>query len=111
MPELLTSLDSTFAALSDPTRRAILMRLRSGSATVGEIAEPFEMTLYGVSKHVRVLERAGLVRRQVKGRQHHLHLCADPLQAAAEFASEYRSFWEGRLDAFAKHLEDDGSSA
>jgi DNA-binding transcriptional ArsR family regulator len=100
----MNSLDATFAALADPTRRAILARLRTGSATVGEIAEPFDMTLYGVSKHVRVLERAGLVRREVAGRKHHLHLRGEPIEAAAAYTAEYCAFWEARLDALESHL-------
>ena len=103
------ALDQTFAALSDPTRRAILTRLESGPATVSEVAAPFEMSLYGVSKHVRVLERAGLVRREVHGREHHLHLRAAPLAQVAEFSERYRAFWEVRLDALAVHLEDQHS--
>jgi len=101
-----SELDQTFAALGDPTRRAILARLRQGPATVGEVAAPFAMSLYGVSKHVRVLERAGLVRRDVRGRVHHLHLCAGPLESAAAWTDRYRAFWEGRLDALAKHVEE-----
>jgi len=101
-------LDRTFSALADPTRRAILARLRGGTATVGEIAEPFEMSLHGVSKHVRILERAGLVGRRIRGRSHHLHLVATPLAAAAEFTDHYRAFWEARLDALADHLEKPG---
>ena len=99
-------LDQTFGALADPTRRAILVRLESGSATVSEVAAPFEMSLYGVSKHVRVLERAGLVRREVHGREHHLHLEAAPLEQVADFGERYRAFWEVRLDALATLLED-----
>lgn len=98
-------LDQTFAALADPTRRAILAQLRSGPATVSQVALPIEMSLYGVSKHVRVLERAGLLRREVRGREHHLHLCADNLEQAAAFTERYRAFWEARLDALAEHVE------
>ena len=98
-------LDQTFGALADPTRRAILTRLESGPATVSEVAAPFEMSLYGVSKHVRVLERAGLVRREVHGREHHLHLQAAPLEQVADFTERYRAFWEVRLDALAVHVE------
>lgn len=93
------SLDGTFAALADPTRRAILARLRRGPQRVGDLATPFEMSLNGISKHVRVLERAGLVRREVRGREHHLHLRAVPLRDAACWTDAYRGFWEGRLDA------------
>ena len=98
-------LDRTFAALADPTRRALLARLRKGPATVGQVAEPIDMSLYGVSKHVKVLERAGLVEREVRGREHYLHLRADNLERAAEFTERYRAFWEARLDALAAHVE------
>ncbi len=98
-------LDATFAALSHPTRRAILNRLREGSATVGQLARPFAMSLNGVSKHLRVLERAGLLRREVVGREHRLHLRAAPLQAAASWASDYREFWEGALGALERHVQ------
>lgn len=100
------ALDRTFAALSDRTRRAILARLRNGPVTVGELAEPFDVSLNAVSKHVRVLERAGLVHRQVQGREHHLHLRAEPLRAAADWTTRYRSFWTRRLDALEKHLHE-----
>ena len=98
-------LDRTFAALADPTRRAVLAQLRDGPATVSQVAQPIEMTLYGVSKHVRVLERAGLVRREIRGREHYLHLHAENLERAAEFTEHYRAFWEARLDALAEHVE------
>jgi DNA-binding transcriptional ArsR family regulator len=105
MVERQSVLDRAFGALADPTRRAILTRLRRGSATVSEVAAPFEMSLYGVSKHVRVLERAGLVRREVHGREHHLHLETAPLAKAAAFTDRYRAFWEARIDALAQHVE------
>jgi DNA-binding transcriptional ArsR family regulator len=94
-------LDRTFAALADPTRRAILARLRAGEATVGGLAEPFDMTLAAVSKHVGVLERAGLVRREVRGREHHCRLVAEPLRTVADWTDAYRACWEERLDALA----------
>ena len=93
------TLDRTFAALADPTRRAILSRLREGPATVGEVADPFAMSLNGISKHIRVLERAGLVAREVRGREHRLHLRAEPLRAASSWTEHYRKFWEERMDA------------
>ncbi len=98
-------LDLTFAALSDPTRRAILARLREGPATVGEVAEPFPMSLNGISKHVQVLERAGLVKREVRGREHRLHLRAEPLRTASDWTAHYREFWEGRIDALERFVE------
>ena len=97
-------LDRTFAALADPTRRAILARLRDGAGTVGELAEPFDISLNAVSKHLRVLEGAGLIRREVRGREHHCHLEAEPLRAAAAWAADYGEFWEERLDALADFL-------
>jgi DNA-binding transcriptional ArsR family regulator len=99
-------LDRTFAALADPTRRAVLARLRKGPATVSQVAQPIEMSLYGVSKHVKVLERAGLVEREVRGREHFLSLSAENLERAAEFTERYRAFWEARLDSLAKHVEE-----
>ncbi len=92
-------LDRVFQALSDPTRRAILSRLSRGGATVGEVAEPFATSLNAVSKHLMVLERAGLLRRRVEGREHHLTLDPEPLQDAAKWIAYYRGFWERRLDA------------
>ena len=99
------SLDQTFAALADPTRRALLDRLRDGGRTVGELADPFPISLAAVSKHLRVLERAGLVERTVRGRTHHLRLCATPLRDATHYTAGYRAFWEERLDALEAHLD------
>lgn len=101
---MVEQLDRTFAALADPTRRAILGRLRRGPATVGEVAAPFEISLNGVSKHVRVLEAAGLVVRNIEGREHNLSLRADPLRKVARYTAGYADFWEGRLDALERHL-------
>jgi DNA-binding transcriptional ArsR family regulator len=98
MVEYMT-LDRTFAALSDPTRRAILARLRHGALTVSEIAEPLDMSLNAVSKHLKILERASLIRRNIRGREHHLSLHAEPLREAVQWAESYREFWERRLDA------------
>jgi DNA-binding transcriptional ArsR family regulator len=92
-------LDEIFGALADPTRRAILARLTKGDALVTQIAEPFEISLAAVSKHVRVLERAGLVHRTVVGREHRCALSPRPLRAAADWVEHYRAFWETRLDA------------
>ena len=100
-------LDETFAALADPTRRAILGRLREGPLTVSAIAEPIPMSLAAVSKHLRVLERAGLLQRDVRGREHHCSLVAEPLREAADWTDRYRAFWEGRLDALARYLDGD----
>jgi len=92
------TLDHVLTAISDPTRRAILDRLARGPARVTDVAEPFEMSLAAVSKHVRMLERAGLVRRARRGREHTLKLNARPLRQVARWASHYEPFWNQRLD-------------
>lgn len=92
------TLTHVYAALADPTRRAILGRLRTQEARVTELAEPFAMSLNAVSKHVRVLEEAGLVRREVRGRDHYLSLDARPLHEATEWLETYRQFWTASLD-------------
>jgi DNA-binding transcriptional ArsR family regulator len=86
------------AAIADPTRRAILERLARGSARISDVAEPFSMSLTGFCKHVRVLERAGLVRRTRRGREKTLHLSPKPLQEVAEWILKYEPFWTERLD-------------
>jgi len=98
-------LDGVFGAVADPTRRAILAALARGEATVGELADRFPISLNGVSKHIRVLERAGLVTRDIQGREHRLAFDARPLQDAAEWMDRYRVFWEARLDALETLLE------
>jgi DNA-binding transcriptional ArsR family regulator len=98
-------LDAVFSALGDPTRRGILTRLASGSASVSELAEPFAMTLPAVSKHLRVLERAGLVRREREGWYHRCYLEAAPLESAASFLGRYQPFWEHTLDELARYVE------
>ncbi|MGK5684816.1 ArsR/SmtB family transcription factor [Actinoplanes sp. URMC 104] len=95
MPADSDELSVVFSALADPTRRAILARLAEGPATVNEIAEPFAMTLPAVSKHLKVLERAGLVSRERRAQWRPCRLEAGPLRAATEFLSRYRFFWEG----------------
>ena len=101
------ALDATFAALADPTRRAILAHLsRSPDATVGEIARPFAMSLPAVSKHLRVLEDAGLLSRRREGREHHCRVVAAPLKPASAWIARYEKFWEGRLEALARYLEE-----
>ena len=95
-------LDMVFGAVSDQTRRAILARLVSSEARVTEIADAFPISLNSTSKHIKVLERAGLVRRQVKGRDHFLSINAAPLEEAAEWIAFYRQFWEARLSALEK---------
>lgn len=99
-------LDRTFAALADPTRRAILARLGEGQASVGELAEPFDMSLPAVSKHLKVLERAGLIERRKDGRTHYCRVNAAPLRDADEWLARYRAFWEGSLDSLAHFLAD-----
>jgi DNA-binding transcriptional ArsR family regulator len=99
------ALDLVFSALSDRTRRQILARLSNGAATVGELAAPFSMSLPAVSKHIRVLEDAGLLRRERDGWYHHCRLQGQPLEAAREFIDRYRSFWGETLDALARYVE------
>ncbi len=97
------SISSTFAALSDPTRRAILARLALGETTVTELAEPFDMSMPAVSKHLRVLERAGLITRGREAQWRPCKLKAEPLRDAAGWIDNYRQFWEqsfDRLDAY-----------
>ena len=91
-------LDHVFAALADPTRRAILVRLSKGSATVGDIAKPFEMSQPAISKHLKVLENAGLIERGVDRQMRPATLNATPMQAAANWLEEFRQFWEGSFD-------------
>src|SRR6185295_8906350 len=97
-------LDHVYGALADPTRRAILGILAEGEANVGSLAERFPISLNGVSKHVKVLERAGLVERTVQGREHRLRLNAEPLRDAAMWLEHYRTFWDGRLSALEEFL-------
>lgn len=103
------TLDATFAALADPTRRAILARLATGDATVTELAEPFAMSQPAVSKHLRVLERAGLVSRSRDAQRRPCRLVAEPLRAATDWLADYRDYWEAsyqRLDALLEDLQD-----
>jgi DNA-binding transcriptional ArsR family regulator len=102
-------LDSTFAALSDATRRGILARLaRQGEISVSELAAPYKMSLPAISKHLRVLEHAGLVARQKDGRVRRCRLRAEPMKDAAAWIEHYRQFWETQLDSLARYLEDSG---
>ena len=101
-------LSTTFAALADPTRRAILARLASGEATVSQLAEPFEMSGPAISKHLKVLEHAGLILRGRQAQWRPCRLKADPLKAAADWLEEYRRFWEesfDRLDDYLRELQ------
>lgn len=99
-----TDLDRTLTALADPTRRAILQRLSRGEARVTEVARPFDMSLNAVSKHIRVLERAHLIRRRRAGREHFLAFNPRPLDEAAAWIEEKRTFWSARLDALERVL-------
>jgi DNA-binding transcriptional ArsR family regulator len=97
-------LSATFAALADPTRRAILARLLEGECSVGELAQPFAMSLPAVSKHLRVLERAGLVGQRRQAQWRHCRIEATPLKQVAEWAERYRHLWEERLDRLDEYL-------
>jgi DNA-binding transcriptional ArsR family regulator len=104
-------LNATFAALADPTRRAILARLASGEASVKELAEPFEMSLPAVSKHLKVLERAGLIARGREAQWRPCTLQAGPLKDISDWVEQYRRFWEqsfDRLDEYLKELQGKG---
>jgi DNA-binding transcriptional ArsR family regulator len=98
------ALDSVFSALADPTRRAILKTLSKGEASVTELAEPFRMSLPAISKHLSVLEHAGLIVRHRDGRFHWMHIHARPLKDAAEWLDHYRTFWNSRLDSLDEFL-------
>lgn len=98
-------LSATFSALADPTRRAILARLALGEASVGELAAPFEMSLPAVSKHLKVLEGAGLLARAKDGRVHRCALDAGPMKEAVDWIADYRRFWEAQFDSLALYLE------
>lgn len=104
-----SALDGVFAALADPTRRAIVAQLAGGEATVGALAEPFEMSLAAVSKHVHVLRHAGLLTQRQQGRVRVCQLSAGPLRSADEWLADYRRFWNLRLDALATHFEQRGA--
>jgi DNA-binding transcriptional ArsR family regulator len=97
-------LDRVFSALADPTRRAILRRLTHSPGTINEIAKPFRVSLNAISKHLMVLERAGLLRREIKGREHHCWIEPRPLREADEWLEHYRQFWEQRMDAFEAYV-------
>lgn len=98
------ALDHTMLALADPTRRAILQRLTAGEARVTELAAPFPISLNSVSKHIRMLERAKLVKRRKSGREHYLSLNPKPLDAAASWIEQQRNLWNARLDALERAL-------
>ncbi len=99
------TLSQTFSALADPTRRAILTRLATGAATVGELAAPFDMSLPAVSRHLRVLTDAGLIERHTEAQWRRCELRAEGLRAAADWIEEYRRFWEQQFDRLEAYLE------
>jgi DNA-binding transcriptional ArsR family regulator len=100
-------LSAVFAALADPSRRAILEQLSDGEATVGELAAPHKMSLPAVSKHLKVLEAAGLLGRRRDGRRHIINLDGAPLEEARQWIDHYRRFWEGSFDRLADYLENE----
>ena len=99
-------LDATFSALADPTRRAILARLALGETSVGDLAQPFDMSLPAISKHLKVLERAGLIARGRDAQRRPCRLAAEPLQEVSDWVSTYRHFWELRLDRLEAYLQE-----
>ena len=101
-----SSLDQTFAALADPTRRAILSRLRSGRSATTDLARPFRMSLPAILKHLRVLEKAGLVQGEKRGRERFYELRADRLGHAGAWLETYREFWDQQLDALDQFLKE-----
>ncbi len=103
MPQL----DATFSALSDGTRRAIIARLAAGETSLSDLAEPFDMSLTAVSKHLRVLSDAGLVDVEKRGRTRHCRLRGAPIKEAVDWLSKYEAFWIDRFDALALHLAKD----
>jgi DNA-binding transcriptional ArsR family regulator len=103
------TLDRVYGAIADPTRRAILSLLKEGEANVGALVDRFPISFNGVSKHVKVLERAGLISRSVHGREHRIRIRAAPLREAADWLEHYRAFWDERLDALENLLLSDGA--
>ena len=100
-------LDAIFSALADPTRRAMLRQLSRGELSVGELAAPFSMSFAGASKHVKALEKAGLVTRAIQGRTHLCRLNARPMHGALEWLRYYETFWNARLDDLERELNAD----
>lgn len=99
-----SALDLAYAALADPTRRAILSRLRQGEARVTDIARPLPVSLAAASKHIAVLEHAGLVSREIRGRDHYLRAVPSGLAEAEQWIAEYTAFWDHRADALVEHI-------
>jgi DNA-binding transcriptional ArsR family regulator len=108
MVKSVANLDEVFSALSDPTRRKILVRLAEGDRSVGELAKPFDVSLPAISKHLGVLERAGLITREREGRVRHCHLEPEPLAGALEWIAQYGRFWEERFDSLEALLSEQG---
>ncbi len=106
MVKYTANLDATFSALGDPIRRAIVARLSRGECSVTNLAQPFDVSLPAISKHLRVLEKAGLLARRREGRVHRCRLVTRPLKDAEEWIVRYRQFWEQRLDALSEYLEE-----
>jgi DNA-binding transcriptional ArsR family regulator len=104
-----TTLDHAFGALSDPTRRAIIASLAEGERTVSEVAAPFAISLPAVSRHLKVLQSAGLVQRAVRGRVHWLSLPSEPSPEMVAWVDRYRGFWARRFDALAEFLDETGN--
>ncbi len=98
------TLDLVFGAVADATRRSILDRLRAGPQTVTELSRPYDMSLNAVSKHLKTLEKAGLIHRKIRGREHYCHLNADRFEETLNWMSYYSEFWSYRMDALEKHL-------
>lgn len=105
MQQATNNLDQVFFALSDGTRRAILSRLTEGPTTIGELAQPFDMSPPAISKHMKILEKAGLIERRIQGRQHHCSLSTGALKSAEDWINFHRKFWESRLDALDELLK------
>lgn len=110
MQQANSNLDHVFFALSDGTRRAILARLTEGSSTIGELARPFEMSSPAISKHMKILEKAGLIKRRISGRQHYCTLATGALKTAEDWINFHRRFWESRLDSLQDLLTNQESS-
>ena len=103
-------MDKVFSALSDPTRRTILEELRNGQASISQIAAPFEISLPAISKHLKVLQTAGLITNVKEGRIHYLRLNPEPMRAALQWLEFYKQMWEGQFDSLADFLEDSDKS-
>src|SRR5512146_1955744 len=103
-----STLDKAFDALSSPIRRGILARLSQGGASVPELAEPYQVSLPAISKHLRIMEEAGLIERQKRGRVHYCRLIPGPMREASEWLNFYRQYWEAHLDSLSDFLEQAG---